>query len=227
MSLCSQYVFSVCEPFSRELILHSLHIFLLLLSTIVTMFWRHDVTSRTSPMKWRHGVKPWYYIWHTSLELSPEGILVLSLFIHSLSWIRRRVFDCQCTLSSTKICTLLIEWLLELKCVASGLSLLSLMSRRCSSSLSFSCLPVSPTFTTLSPSVHVSPYMTSLSVHVDDAPVCVLLFCMPVVVEACLSSVCHEPMYLPGCDLFCRLPSILLQIPAASHIEIFWRHVSH
>ena len=33
MSLFSQYFGSVCEPFSREQILHSLHIFLLLLST--------------------------------------------------------------------------------------------------------------------------------------------------------------------------------------------------
>ena len=44
------------------------------------------------------------------------------------------------------------------------------------------------------------------------------LFCRTVFVEACLSSVCHEPMYLPGCDLFCRLPLVLLRIPAASNL---------
>ena len=44
------------------------------------------------------------------------------------------------------------------------------------------------------------------------------LFCRTVLVKACLSSVCHEPMYLPGCDLFCRLPLVLLRIPAASNL---------
>ena len=174
---------------------------------IVTMFCRQGVTFRTSPRKWRHDVKPWRYIWHTSLELCPEGILVLSLFIYSLSWIKHNAFDCPCTLSSTETCTLLTEWLLVLKCVATGLSLLSLMFRRCSSILSFSCLPVSPTYTTLSHSVHVSPYITSLSVHIDVTPVCVLQVFQSVS-QACLGRG-MSLFSLPWTIISARLRSLL------------------
>ena len=64
------------------------------------------------------------------------------LFIQSLSR--------PCTFSRIVTCTLSIECEVELNCVATDLSLFSLMSRRCSSILSFSCRPVSPTYTSFS-----------------------------------------------------------------------------
>ena len=92
------------------------------------------------------------------------------VFIHSLSRIRRSAFDCPWTFSRTETCTMWIECLFELKCTATGLSLLSLMSHRCSSTPSFSCCPVFPTYTTFPHSVHVNPFMMSLSVHMDSCP---------------------------------------------------------
>ena len=89
MFLFSQYFGSVCEPFSREHILHSLHIFLLLLSincNNVLTSRRHFPYFSNEATSWRQTMT---LHWRTSLALSPEGILVLSLFIHSLSWIRR------------------------------------------------------------------------------------------------------------------------------------------
>ena len=117
MSLFSQYFDSICEPFSREQILHSFHIFLPLLSAKGVTSWRQTVTLHLAH----------FFIIESWRNLGTQSIYPFPFPK------RRKAFDCPCNVSSTETCTLLIEWWLELKCVATGLSLQSLMSRRCSS----------------------------------------------------------------------------------------------
>ena len=133
MSLFSQHFGSICKPFFKR----TDFTFTSDLSSTSFHHCNNVLTSRRHFSYFSKAVTSWRQTMTLHLAhffmIESWRILVLSLFIHSLSRIRHKAFDCPCNLPSTETCTLLIEWLLVLKCVVTGLPLLSLMYRRCSS----------------------------------------------------------------------------------------------